>query len=91
MKQLIFNFNMFDVGQKALIVDTETGMATASYAINNIDDAGVVIAKTCIDTEIFNVHLFGEENYLTDFVIPDIQRHLNLSNYNCEKVKIEVN
>ena len=91
MKQLIFNFNMFDIGQKALIIDTETGLAVSSYAIDKVDDAGTVIAKACIDTQITKVHLYGEENYLRTFVVPDIERYLNLSHYISENVEIEVN
>ena len=90
MKQLIFSFNMFDIEQKALMIDTDSGSTIASYAIDKIDDAGAVIAKTCIETEVLNVHLFGEEMYLNDFVIPNIERYFKLSHYNFENLNIEV-
>ena len=91
MKQLVFNFNMFDAGQKAVIIDTETGNAIATYSIDGINSAGEVIAKACIETDILDVHLFGEEVYLTDFVIPEIRKYLNLSHYIADNVRIEVN
>ena len=91
MKQLIFNFNMFDAGQKATIIDTETNNAIATYSINEINDAGEVIAKACMETNILDVHLFGEEQYLNDFIIPEIKKHLNLAHYVADNVRIEVN
>lgn len=91
MKQLVFNFNMFDAGQKATIIDTNTGNAVAAYSINGINDAGEVIAKACMETDILDVHLFGEEQYLNDFIIPEIRKHLNLAHYVADDIRIEVN
>jgi len=91
MKQLVFNFNMFDAGQKAVIIDTDTGNAIATYSIDTINSAGEVIAKACIETDILDVHLFGEENYLNDFVIPEIRKYLNISHYAENDIRIEVN
>lgn len=90
-KVLIFNFNMFDLEQKALIVDLDTGAAKSNYLIDKIDDAGIVIAKACIDTQITKIHVYGEETYLNDFVIPEFRRYLHLSNYNTENIEVEVN
>lgn len=90
-KLLIFNFNMFDLEQKASIIDLETGLEESKYIIDKIDDVGVVIAKACIDTQITKIHLFGEEKYLNNFVIPEFKRYLHLSNYSTENIEVEVN
>lgn len=90
-KQIVFNFNMFDAGQKIFIVDTESGKATASYAIDRVEDAADVIASACIDTKISKLHLFGEEKYLNDYLIPHIEKNLQLAHYNADVLEIEVN
>lgn len=91
MKQLIFNFNLFDIEQKAMIIDTEQNSPAAAYIIDNIDSAGATIAKACSETGIFKIHLFGEPGYLNDLIIPEIKEHLFSMNYAIDNLEIEVN
>ena len=86
---IICNFNMFDKSQKIMIANEETG-GFEVFATSDFDNLGKDIAKTCQKLESYQVHLYGSNDYLNEFVIPQIKEYLGTS-YGLEKLDIEVN
>ena len=89
MKKIFCNINLFEYKHDIVGVDTETGSIEFLSDTKHIE-TGANIAKCCLNTDIYNIHLFGDKNFINDFVIPSIEEYLN-SNYNTKKINIEVN
>lgn len=86
---IICNFNLFDIEQKILLADPETGEFSV-FAVSNFDDLGTNIAKACQKAESYNVHLYGTTDYLEEKVIPQLKEYLSLT-YGLEDLNVEVN
>lgn len=89
MKQIICNLNLFDLQQKIMVADLDTNEIKLA-TISDTADLGMNIAKTCQTTEVYYVHLYGEDKIIQENIIPEIESYLTLT-YGINDLEIEVN
>ncbi len=89
MKQVICDMNLFDYEHKIMVLDMDT-MESKLMAKTTNDNIGVDIAKCCQMAETYSVHLYGNDNFVNEYVVPVIQEYLG-STYGLDELEIEVN
>lgn len=89
MKQIVCNLNLFDMVQKVMVVDMDTGEAKL-LTTGGYEELGTIIAKGCQHAETYYVHLYGEEDVINEIIIPQIEEYLGRS-YGLDELEIEVN
>lgn len=88
MKKVICNFNLFDIEQKIIVVGEDKEMNVV--AVSDFVDLGTNIAKTCQMEKCYDVHLYGQEDYIQTAVVPALEEYL-LTSYGYDELNIEVN
>ena len=84
--KIICNFNMFDLEQTVLIY---TNDSTTPIVKCTMEDLGETIVDICSNSNIKNVHLFGNNKYV-ETILRDIDLH-SMSAYSKGLIKVEVN
>ena len=88
MKELICTIHLFDLHQYVLLNDGSEP-PYKEIAITSLDSLAEVLPQMCDRHDIYNVHLFGNENYI-DGLVQDINQY-QLTNYSNKKINFEVN
>lgn len=87
IEKVICNFNMFDIEQTVYIY---TDSNTTPIARCSMDELGEIITNICFNSNINNVHLFGDTKYV-ESILHDIDLHSGCSAYSNGMIKVEVN
>ena len=87
MKQIICDMNLFDYEHKIMVLDMDT---KESKLITKTTNVGIDIAKSCQLAETYSVHLYGNDNFINNFVVPVIEEYLSTT-YGFDELEIEVN
>lgn len=88
MQVIYCKINLFDADQIIYLIDTEKGQEKeiAKAPLEYLDST---LATLCHDKQVYNIHLFG----LNDFV-EDIAKQINKTEnllFSQNKIKVEVN
>lgn len=91
MKQLICNFNMFDLEQSVYIYAEEDGVKSYEPVARctKIGNLGQMLVELCYANDIHHIHLTGNKNYL-ESILKDIDKHGNAA-YSNGEIIVEVN
>lgn len=87
--QLIYcHFNMFDA-QQVIFKVNENGEVKSIVTIDSTELSSV-IPTVCQKEEIYDVHLFGNQDYLKNVAMEAIALNKNLYKENAKEINIEV-
>ena len=89
MKQIICDMNLFDYEHKIMVLDMDTKESKLITKTTN-DNVGIDIAKSCQLAETYSVHLYGNDNFINNFIVPVIEEYLSTT-YGFDELEIEVN
>ncbi len=88
MPVIYCKINLFDADQVVYLIDTDKG-TEKELAKAPLDYLDGTLATLCHDKNVYNVHLFGLEDF-----VADIARKINKTEelmFSQNKIKVEVN
>ena len=88
MQVIYSKINLFTLNQPFYLLDTETG---EQMLLDEVETSGIPqwLKYKCYEQEIFNVHLYGNNEYLT--MLEEKLLEEEIKEYGEAKIKVEVN
>lgn len=86
-KMILCLVNEFDMQQKIAIIDNNK-VSLESWA--DVGSLGQAIAEMCANSNINNIHMIGNEEYISQKIVPDIYEY-SLLTYGNTNLKVSYN
>ena len=88
MKTIVCDVQLFDMDQVISALDDK---GAPYFAISsNLNDLSNDIVDLCLREHITNVHLFGNEDYVNQSILPEILEY-SKSHYELKNIEVEIN